>query len=67
MRALYYQLSCDVIMHRDSHFYPLYQEIKARLTGEFHDFPKYRLDGMAKNRIATLLAKRLYHGLKSAP
>jgi len=66
VRGLYHQFACDVIMHRDPWFYPLYAEIKAKLRARLPAKPRYATDGMAKNRLATLLAKRLYQALRTA-
>jgi hypothetical protein len=47
-------------MHKDGEFYPLYLKVKQDLRQRFPAHSKARLEGMAKNRLATFLAKRVY-------
>ncbi len=50
-------------MHRDPGFYPPYSEVKRNLRNRFPDYRKSNIDGMARNRLATLLAKHMYYSL----
>ncbi len=59
-RSLYHQLCSEVIMHKDNEFYPLYLKLKADVKERFPDYPKGKIDGMARNRLSTFLAKRIY-------
>lgn len=65
IKAVYHQLACGVIMHRDPKFYAVYQEIKGNLRGRFPLYRKSKIDGMARNRLATLLAKHVFLTLRS--
>ncbi len=65
IKAVYHQLACGVIMHRDSKFYALYQEIKGNLRGRFPLYRKSKIDGMARHRLATPLAKHVFLTLRS--
>ncbi len=67
IKGIYYQLGRDVVMHRDPKFYSLYLEIKANLRNRFPEYRKGKIDGMARNRLATLLAKHMYHTLHLIP
>lgn len=67
VRAIYHQMARDVIMHRDPSFYALYGQIKANLRNRHLDYPKGKIDGMAKNRLATLLAKNIYRAIREMP
>ena len=58
--SLYHQLGSSVIIHRDGVFYPLYLRIKGDLKERFPDYRKGRIDSMARNRVATFLAKVIY-------
>lgn len=64
IKGIYHQFGRDVIMHRDGTFYPLFLEIKANLRKRFPDYRKGKIDGMARNRLATLLAKHIYRTLQ---
>lgn len=50
-------------MHKDDHFYPLYLKIKADLRDRFPEYPKYKIEGIVKNRVATFIAKAIYCSL----
>ncbi len=62
--SLYHQLSSSTIMHKDGTFYPLYLKVKTDLRSRFPNYPKHKIDGMAKNRVSTFLAKRIYASFK---
>ncbi len=66
VRSLYYQVSVSVVMKKDEHFYPLYLKIKADLSQRFPGYPKFRVDLMARNRLATFIAKRIYSEFNGA-
>lgn len=63
VRGLYHQLVTSVIMHKDHRFYPLYLKTKADLRDRFPEYPKYKIKGMVKNRVATFIAKAIYYSL----
>jgi len=50
-----------LLRHKNKKYYPLYKEIKADLRDEYPNYSKGRIDGMARNRIATLLLKEIYN------
>jgi hypothetical protein len=58
--SLYNQLASSAIMHKDREFYPLYLKVKGDLDRRFPNYPKYKIDAMARNRTSTFLAKRVY-------
>lgn len=50
-----------LLRHRNQKYYPLYKEIKADFKDKHPNYSKGRIDGMARNRIATLLLKEIYN------
>jgi len=60
IRTLYHQLSTSVIMQGDAEFYRLYAQIKVDLRSRFPEDRPSRLEGRARNRLSTFLAKRIY-------
>ena len=60
-RMLYYLLAKEVVMQKDKEFYPLYQKMKADLGERNPEWKKGHLDKAARNRVATMIAKRVYN------
>ncbi len=60
VKSLYYQLGAMVIIHRDPRFYRIYVKIKRDLQISREGLSAGRLDGMARNRLCTFLAKEFY-------
>jgi hypothetical protein len=67
VQAIYYQLGRDVVLHKDPTFYGLYLKVKGDLRARFPHYRKGKIDGMARNRLATLLAKHLYRAFRAMP
>jgi hypothetical protein len=65
VRSLYHQLAASVVMQKDVRFYRLYRKVKRDLAERFPDAGKSRIEGKAKNRLATFLAKEIYARLRS--
>lgn len=67
VRGLYHQLAFEVILHKDAEFYPLYLKIKSDLKQRFPLHPRHRIDRMARNRVSTFLAKKVYSTFHQVP
>lgn len=65
-RALYHQLATSVIMHKDPCFYRLYRKVKRDLSRRRPEYKPSRIEAMARNRLATFLAKRVFNDLRNA-
>lgn len=59
-KSLAWQMVKSLIMHKDSKFYPFYLHLKGDLRERFPSYSKAKLDGMARNRMATFLLKEFY-------
>ncbi len=65
VRGLFHQFATSVVMQKDPEFYGLYRRVKRDLALRFPGYPRSRIEGMTKNRLATFLAKRIYAALRS--
>ena len=64
--GLFYQISKEVIIHKDKKYYPLYLEIKSVIAEKHNpEWTKGHIDNAARNRIGTLIAKELYRRIKN--
>lgn len=61
VKSLVYQIVKGLIMHRDPVYYQKYLKIKSELSD---DYPKHKKDGVARNRVGTLLLKEFYRIFK---
>jgi hypothetical protein len=59
-KTLAWQMTKSMIMAKDPQFYSLYLKIKEDLHAKNPDYPKGKIDGMARNRVSTFLLKELY-------
>lgn len=66
VRGLYHQIASSVVMHKDPTFYRLYLRVKMDLGNRFPEYRKSRIEGMARNRLATFLAKEAYRHFKNS-
>lgn len=59
-------LMCEGTMRaKNPKFYPLYLKIKENLKGKYPDYPRYRINNMTKNRVATLILKDIWQELRN--
>ena len=58
-----FQTAVSLVMRKDPKYYPLYNIIKEQLSAEHPYYPKGKIDGITKNRIATLVFKEIYKSL----
>lgn len=55
-----YLMAKETIMHKDPEYYPFYKKIKGDLKERFPEYPPYRINNMAINRIATFILKEIW-------
>lgn len=53
-------MASNLIMKKDSKFYPLYLKIKEDLRQKYPDYTNGKIHGMAMNRLATFVLKHIY-------
>jgi hypothetical protein len=60
------QVVRSLIMSKNEKYYPLYLKIKKDLGQQHPEYPKGKIDGMSRNRVATLLLKEIYEYFKAS-
>jgi hypothetical protein len=55
------QIVRSIIIKKDKRYYSLYIKIKDELARDHPDYPKGKIDGMARNRVGTFLLKEIYN------
>ena len=65
-KSLFYQIVEELIQHKDKKYYPLYLKIKTPLAEKHNpEWTKGHIDNVARNRIATFVAKEFYGRIKN--
>ena len=65
-KSIFYQISKEVIMKKDKKYYPFYLEIKSAIVQKHNpEWTKGHIDNAARNRIATLIAKKFYRRIRN--
>jgi len=60
VKSIVHQIVVHLIMCKNEHYYPVYLKLKKDLNERFPTYGKGKIDGMAKNRMGTLLLKEIY-------
>jgi len=60
-----YLMVWSVIIHKDREFYPRYLKMREEFSRDNPDWSKGKVDGVVRNRLATLLLKKIYRNIWS--
>ena len=60
VHIIVWQIVEQLIMHKNPNYYMGYLKIKNDLTNRHHNYPRYKIDAMTRNRIGTFLLKDIY-------
>lgn len=64
--SLFYQITKELVQHKDKKYYPFYLEIKTALAEKHNpEWTKGHIDNAARNRIATFVAKEFYRRIRN--
>ena len=64
--SLFYQITKEIIQHKDKKYYPFYLEIKSVITEKHNpEWTKGHIDNTTRNRIATFVAKEFYRRIRN--
>jgi hypothetical protein len=63
--SLGWQIIKSLILQKEERFYPIYKQWKEQIASNHPEYPKHKIDGISRNRTATILYKELYQTFRS--
>jgi len=59
-----YQMATSLIRQKNERYYSFYKKVKKEFREEHPDYSDGKIDGMARNRVATFLLKEIYYTVR---